>query len=174
MLNSSAKKKCYCLYFIDINSRARRVSIRKDYCVRLPAELVSCHFHKLHERKIVSANPIKICNQISSNHSFLNNQLCLTKKPFKHIIVEVLTFFGLTFYNKIGCNQIQNPTRVQSLPNIWLVFLIHCMFVKREFTEKRKWVDFQCWNHFTSDVKMLFLHNKYTTTLFGVLWVFIE
>ena len=137
MLNSSAKKKkSYCLYFIDINSRAWRLSIRKVYNVRLPAELVSCHFHELHERKIVSANPIKICNQISGNHSSLNNQLCSKKKPFKHIIVEVLTFFGLTSYNKIGCNQIQNPTRVQSLPNIWQVFLIHCMFVKRELPKK--------------------------------------
>ena len=90
----------------------------------------------IHERKIVSANPIKICNQISGNHSSLNNQLYSKKKPFKHIIVEVLTFFGLTSYNKIGCNQIQNPTRVQSLPNIWLVFLIHCMFVKRELPKK--------------------------------------
>ena len=39
-------------------------------------------------------------------------------------------------YNKIGCNQIQNRTGVQSLPNIWLVFLIHCMIVKRELPKK--------------------------------------
>ena len=58
----------YRLHFTDFTSRVCP-SIKKGYGVQPPAELVSCHLHGFHERKIVSANPIKIFKKKGGNHA---------------------------------------------------------------------------------------------------------
>ena len=137
MLNSSAKKKKILLLIFYRYQLARLASLHQE-SLQCPTPS-RASFLSLPRITWKENSFGKSYQNLQSNKGqplFLNNQLSSKKKPFKHVIDEVLTFFGLTSYNKIGCNQIQNPTRVQGLPNIWLVFLIHCMFVKRELPKK--------------------------------------